>query len=73
MAQWTNDRFVSTLYQVLGRERDGSPIAFFHQPNQDAVIECIDSYRGSDARYTPVTSREHRLLKVHRANSAAAM
>ena len=42
MAQWTNDRWVSTLHRVANPPPDrraGSrraSIAFFHQPNHDA-------------------------------------
>ena len=45
MAEWTNDRWVSTLHRVVNPPRDkalGSrrlSMAFFHQPNYDAVIE----------------------------------
>ena len=74
MAQWTNDRFVSTLHRVVnppaGAGTRRLSIAFFHQPNHDAVIECIDTCRGAGERYAPVTSGEHRLLKVSRANAA---
>ncbi len=48
MARWTNDRWVSTLHRVAnppagaGGTRRQS-IAFFHQPNWDAQIECIPS------------------------------
>jgi len=47
MAEWTNDRWVSTLHRVINPPRDkaiGSrrlSMAFFHQPNYDAVIECL--------------------------------
>ena len=47
MAEWTNDRWVSTLHRVVNPPRDkvvGSrrlSMAFFHQPNYDAVIECL--------------------------------
>jgi isopenicillin N synthase-like dioxygenase len=40
-------------------------IGFFHQPNYDAVVECLPSCCGPDnpPRYGPVTSGEHRLAK----------
>ena len=64
MAQWTNVRFVSTLHRVAeapsGAGTRRLSIAFFPQPNHDALIECIDSCRVSRARYAPVTSGEHR-------------
>lgn len=67
MARWTNDRWVSTLHRVvnpppdqrLGSER--LSIGFFHQPNYDAVVECLPSCRdaGTKARYLPVAAGEH--------------
>jgi isopenicillin N synthase-like dioxygenase len=46
-------------------------IAFFLQPNYDALIECIPTCVASDEspRYAPITSGEHRLMKVKRAAS----
>jgi isopenicillin N synthase-like dioxygenase len=47
MAEWTNDRWVSTLHRVINPPRDKAigirrlSMAFFHQPNYDAVIECL--------------------------------
>jgi isopenicillin N synthase-like dioxygenase len=77
MAQWTNDRFVSTLHRVANPPRGANTrrlsIAFFHQPNFDALIECIPGCAGPGRpeRYAPVTSGEHRLMKVAKANQAA--
>ena len=54
MAEWTNDRWVSTLHRVINPPRDkalGSrrlSMAFFHQPNYDAVIECLPTCSGAD-------------------------
>ena len=72
MAQWTNDRWVSTLHRVVnppeGR-RAGSrraSIAFFHQPNYDALIECLPTclQPGEPPRYAPTTSGAHLLAKT---------
>jgi isopenicillin N synthase-like dioxygenase len=77
MAQWTNDRFVSTLHRVANPPREANTrrlsIAFFHQPNFDALIDCIPGCAGPGrpTRYAPITSGEHRLMKVARANRAA--
>lgn len=43
MARWTNDRWTSTVHRVVapeGGERRQS-IAFFHNPNFDADIDCL--------------------------------
>ena len=72
MAQWTNDRWVSTLHRVANPPPDrlaGSrraSIAFFHQPNHDALIECLPTCRSPDEppRYAPTTSGAHLLAKT---------
>lgn len=65
MSMWTNDRWRSTMHRVvnLPRERadaDRVSIPFFHQPNFDAVIECIPTCvaPGEAPRHPPVTSGE---------------
>ncbi len=72
MAVWTNDRWVSTMHRVVVpplpvQERRQS-IAFFHNVNPDAVIECIESCVSEDnpAKYPPTTAGEH-LDRKHRA------
>ena len=72
MAQWTNDRWVSTLHRVANPPPDrlaGSrraSIAFFHQPNHDADVECLPTCLrpGERARYAPTTSGAHLLAKA---------
>lgn len=67
MARWTNDIWVSTLHRVvnpplamaeLSRRQS---LVFFHNPNYDAVIECIPSCRSADqpAKYPVTTSGAH--------------
>lgn len=62
MAEWTSGRWVSTMHRVLPAPypetvRDRVSIAFFHQPNYDAVIEPLwGPPPGSAARSEPVTS-----------------
>lgn len=77
MAQWTNDRFVSTKHRVVNPPSGGGTrrlsVAFFHQPNYDATIACIPTcaVAGEDPRYAPITSGDHRLMKVQKANAPA--
>jgi isopenicillin N synthase-like dioxygenase len=74
MADWTNDRWVSTLHRVVNPPRDkalGSrriSIPFFHQPNYDAVIECLPTCRSADLppRYAKMTSGEHVWMKINK-------
>ncbi len=71
MARWTNDRWRSTLHRVATPPADvAAPsrrqsIAFFHNANWDAVIECIPSClaAGDTPRYAPVTAGEHLMSK----------
>jgi isopenicillin N synthase-like dioxygenase len=65
MAQWTNDRWVSTYHRVVNppqaeSHRGRLSLPFFLQPNFDAIVECIPSCRSDErpAKYAPVTSGE---------------
>jgi isopenicillin N synthase-like dioxygenase len=70
MAQWTNDRWVSTMHRVVNPPRDlktgtrRQSLIFFHQPNYDAVIECLPTCADGRAKYAPITSGEHLHAKV---------
>ncbi len=80
MQHWTNDRWISTMHRVVNPPREAAAgnrrlsIPFFHQPNYDALIECLPSCCGPDnpARYQPVTSGQHRLTKFLRGVGIAA-
>lgn len=69
MARWTNDRWVSTLHRVVnppeaaGERRQS--FAFFHQPNWDAEIRCLDCCLGpgETAKYGPVLSGPYLMSK----------
>ncbi|MHB1517244.1 MAG: isopenicillin N synthase family dioxygenase [Acidimicrobiales bacterium] len=71
MMQWTNDRWISTVHRVVNPPRTSAlssrriSLVFFHQPNYDAVISCLDSCTGvaAPAKYPPVTSGDHLLGK----------
>jgi isopenicillin N synthase-like dioxygenase len=74
MAQWSNDRYVSTAHRVAnppsGTTRPRLSVAFFHQPNYDAVIDCLPgcSSPQNPPRYAPTTSGAHRLSKLYKAS-----
>lgn len=67
MAEWTNDRWVSTLHRVVNPPRDLADdadrvsLVFFHQPNYDAMIECLPTVLddGETAKYEPISSGDH--------------
>ncbi len=76
MAVWTNDRWRSTKHRVRvpPAERRAIPrvsIPFFHQPNWDAEIECLESCRPGDGAptYAPITSGAYLLEKIRAAYS----
>ena len=71
-AQWTNDRWRSTLHRVVpppadahGRARRRSA-AFFFDANHDARIECLPTCvsAAQPARYPPVIAGDHLIAKI---------
>jgi isopenicillin N synthase-like dioxygenase len=70
MAQWTNDRWVSTVHRVLApppehlHDSRRISIPFFQQPNYDALITPLDDAKAS--KYRPETVGDY----VHRKLSA---
>jgi len=81
MMYWTNERWISTLHRVVNPPRDqrlGSrrqSLAFFHNPNPEALITCLDSCQGpgNPAKYPPITAGEHLALKVNKAYRKGAL
>jgi isopenicillin N synthase-like dioxygenase len=72
LAQWTNDRWKSTLHRVVpppatttGPFRRRS-IAFFHEVDHDAVVTCLPTCtsRGNPPKYSPITAGEHLRAKL---------
>lgn len=71
LAEWTNDRWRSTLHRVVpppassGAARRRS-IAFFHEANYDALVTAMATCTTADnpPRYTPVTAGEHLMNKL---------
>jgi len=73
MSEWTNDKWVSTLHRVANPPREKAHISktsllFFHQPNYDALIECIPTC--TDAKNPPrhekITSGDHVTMKINK-------
>ncbi len=57
IAQWTNDRWPSTMHRVTAPNPDArQSFAFFHMANWDATIECLPTCRidGREPRHPPV-------------------
>jgi isopenicillin N synthase-like dioxygenase len=68
LMRWTNDTYVSTRHRVIWDGADESKTRFsapfFYDPNFDAKIECLDSFKcTSEAKYPPVISGEYLLSK----------
>lgn len=65
MARWTNDRWRSTMHRVLVPQGRRQSIAFFHNANWDAIIECIPSCLadGEGPRYPPIGAGPHLMSK----------
>ena len=79
MALWTNDRWVSTVHRVVnppaeegGMNRRQS-LAFFHQPNWFARIECLPSCltAGDRPNYQPVLSGPYLMGKFKSTTAPA--
>jgi len=67
MMQWTNDTWISTVHRVVNPTRDRGlgarriSMVFFHQPNYDAEIACLEACLSADRlpKYAPITSGAH--------------
>ena len=53
LMRWTNDIYVSTPHRVLPPKRARASVAFFLDPNPDAVIAALPGT--GEAKYPPVT------------------
>lgn len=68
MQQWTNDLWTSTLHRVANPPFDDTQrnvrrqsLVFFHQPNYDAMVECLPVCLapGEQPKYAPISSGDH--------------
>lgn len=82
LMRWTNDVWVSNPHRVLNPPADVAAtarrisIGYFHQPNYDAMIECMPSCCSPDnpAKYPPVRSgnyRDQKYSDTYAADDAA--
>jgi len=65
MERWTNGRWRSTLHRVKIPTTRRQSIAFFHNANWDAVIECLPTClnEGEMALYPPIAAGPHLMNK----------
>jgi isopenicillin N synthase-like dioxygenase len=62
LMRWTNEIYVSTPHRVVNRSaRERYSIAFFYDPNPDAVVETIPSCvrEGDPVRYPPILAADY--------------
>ncbi len=72
MAQWTNDRWRSTVHRVVPPPsvEEGPALrrsyAFFHDGDWDAIVECLPTCCSDDnpPRYEPVRALDHLMNKL---------
>ncbi|KAF3449320.1 hypothetical protein FNV43_RR10048 [Rhamnella rubrinervis] len=61
MERWTNCLFRSTLHRVIPCGQERYSLAFFLDPNEDCVVECIESCcnESSPPRFPPIRSGDY--------------
>jgi len=70
IAQWTNDRWRSTVHRVTTVDRSPrQSMAFFHMANWDATIECLPTCLspGDTPRHQPVSAGPWLMSKFQRS------
>ena len=68
LMRWTNDTYVSTPHRVVnpsGRERYS--VAFFLDPNPDAIVECLPGCSSAErpAKYPPIRGDDYLLSRLN--------
>ena len=80
MARWTNDEWRATAHRVVAGPpevavRDRYSIAFFFDPDKDAIIEthpaCL-ARTGREARYAPISARDFVMMKIMEMQKTAS-
>ena len=80
MARWTNDEWRATAHRVVAgppevASRDRYSIAFFFDPDKDAIIAthpaCL-ARTGREARYAPISARDFVMMKIMEMQKTAS-
>jgi isopenicillin N synthase-like dioxygenase len=67
LMRWTNDVYVSTPHRVVNRSaKERYSIAFFYDPNPDAMVETIPSCvgEGEVVRYPPILAADYLTMRL---------
>jgi isopenicillin N synthase-like dioxygenase len=75
LMRWTNDVYVSTPHRVINRSaRERYSIAFFYDPNPDAMVETIPSCvaKGEVTRYAPILAADYLKMRLDASKPALA-
>jgi isopenicillin N synthase-like dioxygenase len=75
LMRWTNDVYVSTPHRVVNRSaRERYSIAFFYDPNPDAIVETIPSCvgEGEVVRYPPILAADYLAMRLDASKPAEA-
>lgn len=62
LMRWSNDTYVSTPHRVINSgDRDRYSIAFFLDPNPDALVSCLPGCQSQErpARYPPISGADY--------------
>jgi isopenicillin N synthase-like dioxygenase len=60
LMRWSNDVYVSTPHKVVNPGLDRYSVAFFLDPNPDAVVDCLPTCTSPErpAKYAPISGAE---------------
>ena len=75
LMRWTNDVYVSTPHRVVNRSaRERYSIAFFYDPNPNAMVETIPSCvgKGEVTRYAPILAADYLKMRLDASKPAKA-
>jgi isopenicillin N synthase-like dioxygenase len=76
LMRWTNDIYISTPHRVVNRTaKERYSIAFFYDPNPDAIVEAIPScvQEGEAARYSSILAADYLKMRLDASKPAEAM
>ena len=74
LMRWTNDVYVSTPHRVVNASnRERYSIAFFGDPNGDALIECLPQCTTAErpAKYAPITYADYLVRRLRETYQTA--